>query len=269
MCSGRSVTYALAFLITIQMILCVIVSSYDRTLGASSSNSQASNAGSASSNSAGATQRRTSARRRSRRGRRTIAATASSNVALDVPLAVGGQRITAPTNDNTPLDVTESYIKDRMIEYGAQTGYSGGEVIKRVEFADCTTPSAAQNNNTVSTLTYGMTLPQAQSSDRCLSWDVVFKEGGARPTEVTRTTTLRLKDLNIDNGAIIRHGVVWVRTAPYRSINIVRPDVRTTIVEDEWWIDLHDEEVAHRVARALQHAAQLCRGPGYVEVFIK
>jgi hypothetical protein len=183
-------------------------------------------------------------------------------------MIVTGQPITASANDNTPLDVTESYIQNRMMEYGAQSGYSGGEVIKRVVFADCSPPSAAENNNTMSTLTHGAT-PQSQTLDRCMSWDVAFKQDDASSTEVTRTSTIRLKDLNTDNGAVIRQGVIWLRTDPYRSITIVRPDMRTMIVEDEWWIDLHDEEVARRVARALQHAAQLCRGPSYVEQFIK
>jgi hypothetical protein len=50
-------------------------------------------------------------------------------------------------------------------------------------------------------------------------------------------------------------GVIWLRT---RGKTISVQMERETYYEDQWWIDVHDDQVARNVARALIHAGKLC-----------
>ncbi len=221
--------------------------------------------------------RRSSRRRRgsASSARGVLTATSTSNSAmLSPPPLRDGLIITPPTNDKTSLDETLEYIRLRMKDYGGQSGYSdsGGEILKDVTFSGCSpSMSAGQGGVMVSRLDNGGGTTTTQTIEHCsISWVVTFKEDGTGTADITRTAILKLKDLNLNGGVVVRKGVIWIRTDPYRSITVTTTSgASNTITEDEWWIDLHDEEVARRVARALQHAAQKCRGETYVEKFTK
>lgn len=230
---------------------------------------------------AGQTTNRPSTRRRSRRRRggtssgRSIATATSTNDSATIdPTPRGGVAIGPPTNDKTSLDETLEYIKVRLLEYGGQSGYSGGEILKDVTYSGCSLPTSAEQEGgaTIPQLNDGGEAPSPSPFKNCsISWVVTFKEAGSNAAEITRTTTLKLRDLNPDDGAVVWKGVIWLKTYPYRSITVTTtPGASNIITEDEWWIDLHDEVVAQRVARALQHAAKNhCREKTYVEKFTK
>jgi hypothetical protein len=198
----------------------------------------------------------------------------SNNDALMARIGIGNngdeQRPSDSAEDKTPLAETLDYIQQRITEYGKQVGYSGAsEVVKEVTFTNCAPPSDTARNTifTARPTSVERTLlsPPAQCSR---SWTVTFKDGSPGGADVTRTTIVKLKDLNLESTGL-RQGVIWVRTDPYRSIAITTPGVITPLMEDEWWIDLHDDDVALRVTRALKHAAGLCRASSYVEPFSK
>jgi hypothetical protein len=255
-------------------LLCVATLSPFSTLAVAAGNQQAQSAANNSGNRVGRRPARRSSRRRgnSRSVLPNIADESLMNPLLNLPHP-GGEPVIPTGNENTPLAETLEYIRLRMKDYGAQSGYSGGEIIKDVTFSNCAAPqSTEQDANSVSHSNIQVATMSDALAQCSISWTVTYKEGGAGTAnspgvDVTRTASFKLKDLNND-GVVIRQGVIWVRTDPYRSITITT-GARDAQVEDEWWIDLHNQEVARRVARALQHAAQQCRVKNYVEKFAK
>lgn len=174
----------------------------------------------------------------------------------------------SPESEKVELSATLDYIKERMSSYGSQKGYVESEVIKgSVSFDQCVQPkkTVTMLSDVLIASSQGEKPESAPPVPNCrMTWTVEYTDESN--VKKNRTIALTLAHLNVDE-VFQSQGVVWIKTAPYKAITVATGG--TTLTEDEWWIDLHDEEVARRVGRALKHAAKVCRGEKYVEKFAK
>jgi hypothetical protein len=146
-----------------------------------------------------------------------------------------GPEIIVANENNAPMDQTCQYIVNRISEYSGQAEYAAEEYNEKVLI----TPD--------------------EHKRYFLSWT------SHHPVTGIRNVRLPLNDLNTSKIST-DHGVIWIRT---RGKSITVQTERETYYEDEWWIDTHDDQVAHSIARALIHAGQLCNPDNVKDPFTK
>ena len=221
------------------------------------------------------TTKRARSRRSGSKGK-TIKNEATVFSATNARIAPDPEPITSSSeSDNFELSATLDYIKERMLSYGSQKGYVDSEVIKgSVIFDKCDQPEkpvlepvkiSEKGKGNATSPSQEKPEPPPPAPNCNMTWTVEYTDEPNVKKE--RKITLTLAHLNLDE-VFQSQGVIWIKTAPYKTINVAISG-GTVLTEDEWWIDLHDEEVARRVGRALKHAAKVCRGDKYVEKFAK